>query len=336
MIVGPAFADWLADRDGQRKSMVAVNAFSDRWRLQPLMTRLERTLADLPERTAGAVLDAARGFMNSTDEIGLFVNQLIAASRKDPYFRPPFIALMSEIHAGLLLFNDPDLSISLSVSGVDMVAAKKLQARGTGAIAFTGVTNLFRYLKAGGATLSFWEAPPITDSFVASQAGECRLVDRRRIEDGEEILVDGRYQSFVVEHVETDMVFIQATVHVGAAPLVAEYDAVTHAFVGASSTDESSSRVQMMVSVLRAMERGDAAPLIEDSLANPNFYTRWHVMRELLALDAEAALPALRRMAAADPHPEVRGAARQTLDLFFADEEQDGQAMAEGGETCHA
>jgi len=43
-------------------------------------------------------------------------------------------------------------------------------------------------------------------------------------------------------------------------------------------------------------------------------------MRELLALDADAALPPLRRMADRDPHPEVRAAARQTLELFFADE----------------
>jgi hypothetical protein len=132
MIAGAAFADWLADRDSQRRSLVAVNAFAERWRLQPLMTRLERALADLPERTTGAVLDAAREFLNNTGEIGLFVNQLIAASRKDPYFRPPLAAMMSEIHAGLLLFNNPDLSISLSVTGVDMLAAKKVQAGGAG------------------------------------------------------------------------------------------------------------------------------------------------------------------------------------------------------------
>ena len=60
-------------------------------------------------------------------------------------------------------------------------------------------------------------------------------------------------------------------------------------------------------------------PLLETALASPHFYTRWHVMRELLALDAEAAQPHLVRMAEADPHPEVRAAARQTLDLFFAD-----------------
>ena len=42
-------------------------------------------------------------------------------------------------------------------------------------------------------------------------------------------------------------------------------------------------------------------------------------MRELLALDAGAAHPHLLRMAQVDPHPEIRAAASQTLDLFFAD-----------------
>ena len=336
MIAGPALSAWLADRDAQKRSLAAVEAFAARWSLQPLMTQLERALSEMPERTPEAVLDAARTFLGKTDEIGLLMDQLIVASRKDPFFRPPLHRLVSEVHTGLLLFNNPDLSIALSTSSVDITAARKTNAHGPGSIGFTGVTNLFRYVKAGGATLSFWEAPPITDLFLASQAGKCRLVDRRRIEDGEEIVVDGRYQSFVVEHATSDMVFFQATVHAGAAPLAAEYDGRTHTFVGASSTDDASSRIQMMVSVLRTMERRDALPLIEESLASPHFYTRWHIMRELLAMDAEAALPPLRRMAAGDPHPEVRAAARQTLDLFFADDRAEAQAAAEGGVQCRA
>jgi hypothetical protein len=54
-------------------------------------------------------------------------------------------------------------------------------------------------------------------------------------------------------------------------------------------------------------------------------------MRELLALDADVALPHLRRMAADDPHPEVRATARRTLDLFFADE-----PAAAGDVPCRA
>jgi hypothetical protein len=226
----------------------------------------------------------------------------------------------SEVQNGLLLFHHRDLSISLGVSGVDMLAAKKAGARGSSSISFTGITGLFRFVKAGGATLSFWEAPPIGDDFVASQAGKCRFVERRTIADGEELVLDGRCQSFVIEHASSDILYFHAMVRPEAAPLSAEYDSRTLAFVGASSTDETASRIQMMVSLLRTMEREDAAPLIAEALASPHFYTRWHVMRELLALDAEVAHPHLRRMAESDPHPEVRAAARQTLDLFFADE----------------
>jgi len=99
-----------------------------------------------------------------------------------------------------------------------------------------------------------------------------------------------------------------------------EYDSSSLTFVNASSTDEVASRVQLMVSLLRTMDRQDAVPLVAEALNSPRFYTRWHVMRELLAMDADAALPHLRRMAEADPHPEVRAAAVQTLAMFFDDE----------------
>lgn len=340
MIAGAALAAWLADRDGQKRSHEAVEALAREWSLHPMMTGLERRLSLLPDRSAAAVLEAARAFMDREDDVAAMMAEFVASSRADPFFRPPLHPVSSDIHTGLLLFHHPDLSIALGVSGVDKLAAKKAGPRGATSIGFSGVTTLFRYLKAGGATLSFWEAQPITDGFVASQAGKCRLTGRRRIEDGEEILIDGRYQSFVVEHAEADMLYFHAMIRPEAAPLAAEYDSQTLSFIGASSTDEASSRVQMMVSLLRVMERKDALPLIADALESPHFYTRWHIMRELLAMDAEAALPPLRRMAARDPHPEVRAAARQTLDLFFADEEGEDAACDEsaapGGMQCHA
>lgn len=320
MIAGPALAAWLADRDAQKRSHAFVEARASEWSRHPLMAGLERTLSRLPERSTAAVLDAARGFMDQSAGVAALMDELIASSRKDPFFRPPFNPMASEVNSGLLLFHNPDLSIALGVAGADRLAVKKAGRSGGASIGFTGLTTLFRYLKGGGATLSFWEAPPITEGFLASQAGACRFVERRRIEDGEEVLVDGRHQSFIIEHATSDMLYFQAMVRPGAAPLAVEYDSDTLAFVGASSTDEASSRVQMMVSLLRTMDRRDALPLIEESLASPHFYTRWHIMRELLAMDAEVALPPLRLMAANDPHPEVRAVARQTLDLFFADE----------------
>ena len=104
-----------------------------------------------------------------------------------------------------------------------------------------------------------------------------------------------------------------------------EYDLETLEWVGASSTDEASSRTQLMLALLRTMERTDAAPLFAEMVRGDHFYARWQAMREFLALDAELALPHLRAMAATDPHPEVRAAAAQTLQAFFgeaADQEE--------------
>jgi hypothetical protein len=284
------------------------------------MTETERLLHELPERTPEAVLGVARAFMHRTGDLDALMGELLALSAGDPFFRPPFQPMSSDIHDAFLLYHHPDLSIALGATGVDMLAAKKAGPRGATSIGFTGVTTLFRFLRAGGATLSFWEAPPITALFDAANAGQARLVERRQILDGEEIVIDGRRQSFIIDHASSDLIFFQALLRVDAAPVSTEYDSRTLSLIGASSTDETSSRVQMMVSVLRTMEREDAAPLIAEALDSPHFYTRWHIMRELLALDADVALPHLRRMAEGDPHPEVRAAARQTLDLFFADE----------------
>ncbi len=320
MIAGAALAAWLADRGAQQRSRDAVEAVSTTWAHHPLKTDLETRLAALPERSAAAVLEAARSFLDREADIAALLAAMIAGSRADPFFRPPFHPVSSDVQSGLLLFHNRDLSISLGVSGVDMLAAKKAGPRGAASISFTGITGLFRFVKAGDATLSFWEVPVIGDDFVAARAGQCRFVERRRIADGEEIVLDGRCQSFVIEHAVSDIVYFHAMVRPEAAPLTAEFDSKTLAFAGASSTDEAASRMEIMVSLLRTMEREDAVPLIVEVLASPHFYTRWHVMRELLALDADAAHPHLARMAEADPHPEVRAAARQTLDLFFARE----------------
>ncbi len=334
MIASAALAAWLADGDSQLRSRVSVEAFSMRWRLDPLTRETSRALAQLPERTPSAVRDVARGFLDRTGDIDRLLEELLAASRRDPFFRPPLLPIIKENYNGLVLFDHPDLMVALGVTGADTIAATKTRSRGATSIAFTGTTDIYRFVKAGEAIMSFWECPPITDGFVGAEAGECRLVDRRRIEDGEQFELDGRHQSFVIEHVARDMVYLHAEVLTDPAPLVVEYDSKTLGFVGASSADEGSSRVQMMVSLLRAMGREDALPLIEESIAGAHFYARWHIMRELLALDAQAALPALRRMAAEDPHPEVRATAGKTLHMFF--EGEVGAEPAQGDVQCRA
>lgn len=317
MIASERLAGFIASPQEQAQSQARVDAFVARWSHMPPMVTLERDLRRLQDPEPAAVLELARGFMDHTAELQQLVDEMIAQSQGDPFFRPPFHPATSEINVSLLIFHSSLLSIAMGVTGVEMLAAKKAVPNPTGSVGFTGHLGLFRFLKAGDAELSLWEAPPISGSFSAAQAAECRQVGRRRLRDGDELVIDGARESFIIEHASSDMVYLQAMVRCGAAPLAAEFDHRTRQLVSVNSTDEVSSRVQMMATLLRSMGRDDAAPLIAEFLSTPHFYTRWYLMRELLAMDAEFAQPHLQTMALADPHPEVRAAAAQTLRLFF-------------------
>ena len=242
---------------------------------------------------------------------------LIEGAAVDPFFRPAMRNVASEIHSGILLFDAPELTLFLSVMPAEGLATKRLGRNGRRSIVFPGQLSLHKFIRSGGATFSFWEAPLIEAGFTARSSGRCRLAERRCMKDGEIVQVDGRRQTFVIDHASSDLVYLQAVATAGRAPLTVEYDSDSFEFVGASSTDEVSSRTQMMLALLRTMGRRDAVPLMIAMLDNPNFYARWQAMRELLALDAEAALSHLKSFAAGDPHPEVRAAAAATLSQCF-------------------
>ena len=321
MLTGEVLGRWLKDDAAQIASKDAIEAFGKNFRSSGPMAALGKRLEALASDDADGIMAAAANFLENTEPIEAAMIDMIRAAASDPYFRPPLRRVFSPVHLGLLLLDSAKLSILLALTSPDALAAKRIARNGAASITFGGQRSIFKFLKGGGAILSFWEAPPIGVSFTADANARCRKVDERRIEDGETFNIDGSRQSFVVEHAVSDILYIQAVTPAGAAPVSVEYDADKSSFAGASSTDEIGSRMQMMVSLLRLLDRRDAAPLIRECLASPHFYVRWHVMREFLALDAELALPSLREMAKSDPHPEVRSAAAQTLAAFFDDAE---------------
>ncbi|MEA2999628.1 MAG: hypothetical protein QOH04_519 [Sphingomonadales bacterium] len=320
MIINETLDRWLGDLSAQRHTRQAMEDAAGALARLPAVGALADGLAAAEREGADAVLALARTLLDDLGVIRACLDLLIAAAARDPFFRPPMRAVSGEVQSGLLLFHKPALSIQLSVMGADRIAEKRFRRGDSAAsIFFTGQRSLFRFLDSGGATLSLWEAPEIDAQFIAERSGQCRLVDRRALADGDFFEIDGRRNSFLVEHAPRDLVFVQATTPLGAGPVSAEYDWTTRRLVGTSGTDDAGSRIQLMLTLLRASGRVDAAPLFADLAASGPFHARWHAMRELLGLDAEAALPGLRAMAAGDPHPEVRAAAAETLGALFDD-----------------
>ncbi|HEU0099796.1 MAG TPA: HEAT repeat domain-containing protein [Allosphingosinicella sp.] len=320
MIAGDELAAWLRDRRAQSDTGEAMAEVAARLRRLPCLERLGAELERARYEGAEAVLALADAFVGTPGALTQVLGALIGAAAQDPYFRPDFPVASSEVHSGLLLFDRPALTLTLGVMSADAIAAKRAERKGGASLTFTGRRLVFHFIKGGGATLSLWEAPGIGPGFTAGSSGSCRLVGRRRIEDGQKLAIDGRRFTFIVEEAERDIVFVGAETPLECGPLSVEYDSATLRFIGASSTDEASSRTQMMLALLRMMDRRDAAPLFRELLRSELFYARWQTMREFVALDPAAALPHLREMAAGDPHGEVRRAAAQTLARLFEKE----------------
>ena len=314
LIVGGELRDWVRDSARHRGTQHGIDALAREWNAGLVNRRFATAMAALAEPTAESTVEALTKVFANEAWVNALIHVLADAMRDDPFFEPPFRHINSDIHQGLIVFEDDNVSVAAGVTNVAELAGKKTGRQGRTSIGFSGQVDVLKFVKAGGARIAFWEAPLIRQDFTADHAGRCRRTGERAIEDGEVLVIDGRRRSFVIEHARSNLVVLQATVKHDRAPLAVEYDSETREYVGCSSADDSGSRIQMIATLLRKLDRPDAFQAIAAFLDYPAFFVRWHVMRELLGIDAEAAMPRLRRMAARDPHPETRRAARRVLD----------------------
>jgi hypothetical protein len=310
--------DWLSDRRRQARTREGVDGFARDWDGGPVQQGFGEAMAHLPSQSAEAVADAARALFADDRWVDRLIECLAAPMRADPFFDPPFRPMSSDIHGGLIVFEDEHMSVAAGVTRVTELAARKTAKRRATSVSFSGRVSVLKFVKAGGARISLWEAPPITADFTATDAGQCVRTGERQLVDGDILTIDGRHQSYVIEAARANLLVLQAEISLDAAPLSVEYDSSTFCYVGCSATRDGASRIQMITTLLRKLDCEAAFPAIAGFLDHPDFFVRWHVMRELLGIDAGAALPHLKRMAARDPHADVRRAARSVLDRLHA------------------
>ena len=317
MIIGDELGAWIGDPQRQRSARLKADAVASRWENGPFHQRFMNVMSRIPAE-APAIAEAVLLLFADDEWVDALLDALAAEMREDPFFEPPFRHINSDIHTGLLVYEDDFVSIAAGVSPVAAIAARKTSSRGRTSIAFSGQLSVIKFVKAGGARLAFWRTAPITDAFTSNDAGRCEEAGERDIADGDILTVDGRCESFVIAQARASLVLLQATVKPGRAPLSVEFDSVSREYVGCSAADDSASRIQMITTLLRKLDCAAAFPAIARFLDHPNFFVRWHVMRELLGLDATTALTHLKRMATSDPHPETRTTARAVLDRLQA------------------
>lgn len=254
----------------------------------------------------------ARDLLGDTAWVDALIAPLAEALREQPYRDPPFRVSRDPVRLGAILFENRIVSITAAIVGAHAQAA--LPPPRT--IVVPGRMAVVRYVRCGGARLRLWEAEPAASDFSASAARPCVAIGERRLTDGAVLTLDGRTLGTLVEAGVDDIVTLTATIHAGEAPFMREYAIDTGALVRVAALDGRASRTQMLLAWLRVSGRADAGARFDAATRDDAFFVRWSALREWLALDARAALPRLREMAANDVNREVREAAGATLAML--------------------
>ena len=302
----------LDSAQSAHESSILRKEIAKKHQLNPALMEIREQLATQDVTTADSALRIVQPFIERPQWIGQIIDDCLLAAGRDPYFLPPIPPVKHGVYSGWLLLQHPALAITLTFCDSYELAERKIRAHGERSLTFSGKLTIFNFIKSGEACASFWAATAFTDSLELDRA-KCWKKGTRTLQDGEVFLIDGRSESFVIDRAAGSMVILQADIALEAAPLQVAYSATTNAYTGSIAVDGLSSRIQMLSTLLRTMEREDAIETLREYLHHKDFFVRWHVMRELIALNAVAALPDLARMAESDPRQEIRSAAARML-----------------------
>lgn len=145
------------------------------------------------------------------------------------------------------------------------------------------------------------------------EQGRAVSAGRRCWRNGTIIALDERREALCLDPSDAPMLFLRAQI-APIGPVAARiHDRASGAPIATAQADESHARALMLLSLLRLQGRRDASPAFAAALDSPLPAQRWAVMREFLALDTEAALPALHRMARDEVDAPVRALAARTI-----------------------
>lgn len=281
-------------------------AFSMAWQGGEERRRLAERFAHAEDaEQAAADLLADLGWLEA------WLAEPVKRLREDPFFAPPFRHSRDGLRTGMVLFEGPVASITATILSAD-AAARAVAPPG---VVAPGRLSLTRYVRAGGAVVERWQVGRPANPFIAAQAAPARPLPPLRPEDGGVLRHDGREEAHRLAGMTRDVVMVTVTLRPGAVPLMREYARDDGRLLRAAALDDRPSRATMLLRLLREQGRHDAGACFEAASRDPAFFLRWEAMREWLALDVAAALPRLREMAAADPHPEIRDASTAMLDV---------------------
>lgn len=295
--------DTAAIAASQRRSRAAALA----WRDGAACRAIDAALARAATEDAEAIAACIGNLLADDALIEALFAPLVAALRDDPWFEPPFKTSRDPRRIGAVLYEVPQLTLTATVLDRAATHLPPTLAVASGRLAVT------RYWRAGGAVLHRWRAGPIAADFTLAMAPPLEPLAPLPLEDGMVVTLDGRTAAHLIRDARCDVVTLTAMIRPGAAPFAREYRLPDGVVSRIGMIDDQAARQDLLLALLRAAGRADAAACFDMHSRDASFFRRWSAMREWLALDVASARPRLRDMAASDPHPDIRAAATTML-----------------------
>lgn len=226
-------------------------------------------------------------------------------------------SIENDVMSGLQFIDGEHFAVATVVTDPTSIAYKKIHNADKATSVMMSPKNLLlRFIRAGGARITVYSCDPITDDTPATSETSCRKIRTYRVEDGDMLVLRAGQDSFTFEYADSAVCFAQAYAKYSPMSVMPEFDSKTMRLIGLSATNDKSSRIQMMTTILRIFKHADAFEVMKPFIEHEDYFVRWYVMRELLSIDHKRAWPLVERMATYDPHPHVRQTAAKTLDLL--------------------
>lgn len=328
MIAEPSRHDHYPRADAARRTRLraATAELDARWRTEDALPGgLLAAIDAAADASPGEAIAALTPWLADTGWLVERLDAALALIAADPFARVPLRVVGGEGAGGLILAERGAIRLSLQVQPAGFVTPTKAL--------FIPGRSAVRILADGGAKVRFHHVALTPDeaagAFVAATAARCHSDPPRAVTAGEVWTLDTARTTFTLSDAYRDLLLLELAVQPPSPLPVRSYDIASGRLVRTASARRDGSFRQMALTLLRHLGRNDVAPLFAAETTSGDFAARWSAMREFVALDPAAAHPHLARMAATDPHPEVRRAATATLALY-----ESPPAGGRGSEAC--
>lgn len=283
-------------------------------RLQNFAPIIER-LDALPSPSFAAMRPDLEALLAS-DDLRRYLDIEIAYSQQCEIHRPAAATIDNDVMQGLQVIDREHFAVTVIVTNPTAAAYKKQRNRDVAtSIMMSPYDMVVRFLTDGGR-ISVYSCDAIDDSNPASRELSCQKTAEMEVRAGDTLVLRAGRDSFAFDSVDRAVCFAQAYCKSSHACVMPEFDTASRKLIGVSAGHDKSSRIQLMSSLVRIFGHAEGFSALEPFTAHSDYFVRWYVARELVVIDAQRALPIIERLAACDPHPQVRGAALLTLQLL--------------------